>query len=403
VATVLVVALAVAGGAGPSSATPARSTDHPMSLDAFYRAPDPMTPEPPGTMIRSERLPASAEPGVDARVYRVLYHSRSMTGADTAVSGIVAVPNRRAPSTGYPVLSWSHATTGIADTCAPSRQASPSIPFLQSWIAAGYVVAATDYEGLGTAGIHPYLVGVSEGRSVLDAARAARHLVGSRASDKVAIDGHSQGGHAALFAGQLAHTYAPDLDVVGVVAIAPVSNVASLAPSVPGTAPDVGAVVAIMALAAWSKTYPDMPLDLALTGEAGVKADATISTECAPGVGNAFSGTPADQIFQPGWSATPVVADHIAANDPGAVHTASPILVVQGGADPLITAPTTEALVDQRLCRAQHDTVRFDLYPGDDHGTVLTDSGTQVAKWIAARFAGTRATSTCGHSRLSTG
>jgi alpha-beta hydrolase superfamily lysophospholipase len=359
-----------------------------------------MTPEPPGAIIRSERLPASAEPGVDARVYRVLYHSRSMTGADIAVSGIVAVPNRRAPSTGFPVLSWAHATTGIADTCAPSRQASPAIPFLQSWIAAGYVVAATDYEGLGTAGTHPYLVGVSEGRSVLDAARAARHLVGSRTSDKVAIDGHSQGGHAALFAGQLAHTYAPELDVVGAVAIAPVSSVASLAPSVPGTAPDVGAVVAIMALTAWSKTYPDMPLDLALTGEAGDRADATIATECAAAVSNAFSDTPADQIFQPGWSAKPVVASHVAANDPGAVRTASPILVVQGAADPLITAPTTEALVDQRLCAAQHDTVRFDLYQGDDHGTVLSTSGAQVAKWIAARFAGTRAVGTCGHSPI---
>jgi hypothetical protein len=82
------------------------------------------------------------------------------------------------------------------------------------------------------------------------------------------------------------------------------------------------------------------------------------------------------------------------------VHSASPILVVQGAADPLITAPTTEALVDQRLCTAQHDTVRFDLYQSDDHGTVLTHSGAQVAKWIAARFAAARANSTCGHSPI---
>jgi pimeloyl-ACP methyl ester carboxylesterase len=395
---VAVMALVVSACGGPPATSSPPSTKQAMSLNAFYRAPDPLVAAPPGTMIRSEKLPGSADPGVDANVYRVLYHSRSITGKDIAVSGVIAVPGHAPASGGYPIVTWAHATTGIADSCAPSRQPTTGISYLQSWIDAGYVVAATDYEGLGTAGVHPYLVGESEGRSVLDAARAARHFVGSRASDSVIIEGHSQGGHAALFAGQLAHTYAPDLHVVGTVALAPVSTVAALAPVIPGPDPDPGSAITIMALAAWSKTYTNMPLDLALSPASTKIANATIGTVCALQVSAAFSSTPTDQIFRPGWSTKPVVAAHIAANDPGGMHTQSPVLVVQGTADSLITAATTESMVSERLCAGQHDTVQLALYQGDDHGTILTDSQAMVATWVAARLAGSPATNTCGRS-----
>ena len=69
--------------------------------------------------------------------------------------------------------------------------------------------------GLGTPGVHPYLVGESEGRVVLDSIRAARSLLPDQTSDTTAIFGHSQGGHAVLFAAELAPTYAPELRVVG--------------------------------------------------------------------------------------------------------------------------------------------------------------------------------------------
>lgn len=399
VAMVLVMALVVSAcGGPPATSSPPGSTTPPTRLDAFYRTPDPLVAAPPGTMIRSEKLPGRADPGVDANVYRVLYHSRSITGKDIAVSGVIAVPRHAPASGGYPIVTWAHATTGIADSCAPSRQPTTGIGYLQSWINAGYVVAATDYEGLGTTGVHPYLVGESEGRSVLDAARAARHFVGSRASDSVVIEGHSQGGHAALFAGQLAHTYAPDLHVIGTVALAPVSTVGALAPVIPGPHPDPGSAITIMALAAWSKVYTDMPLDLALSPASTKIANATIGAVCALQVSDAFSSTPTDQIFRPGWSTKPVVAAHIAANDPGDMQTESPVLVVQGTADSLITPTTTESMVSERLCAGQHDTVQLALYQGDDHGTILTDSQVMVASWVSARLAGSPATNTCGRS-----
>ena len=68
---------------------------------------------------------------------------------------------------------------------------------MKQLVDAGYVVAATDYEGLGTPGVHPYLVGESEGRSVLDAARAARALErfrrGRPRADRRALAGRAVG------------------------------------------------------------------------------------------------------------------------------------------------------------------------------------------------------------------
>jgi acetyl esterase/lipase len=99
---------------------------------------------------------------------------------------------------------------------------------LSDMLARGYVVVATDYPGLGTPGIHPYLIGVSEGRAVLDSVRAARDLPDAGASNRFAVWGHSQGGHASLYTGELAASYAPDLKLVGVAGAAPATYLAEL-------------------------------------------------------------------------------------------------------------------------------------------------------------------------------
>src|ERR1035437_5974048 len=192
-------------------ASSASSSSAPLSLEAFYTSPDPLPAAAPGSIVRSEPIPHAVGLPAQATAYRVLYHSESTTGADIAVSGTVVIPARPPPVTGYPIVAWAHGTTGLADACAPSKQGVNTIPYLSEFIDEGMIVAATDYQGLGTLGIHPYLVGQSEGQAVLDAARAARNLAGSIASDSVIIFGHSQGGQAALFAGQISHLYAPDL------------------------------------------------------------------------------------------------------------------------------------------------------------------------------------------------
>ena len=121
----------------------------------------------------------------------VLYTSKTPQGKTTAVSGVVSVPKGKPPKSGWPVISYAHGTTGIADVCAPTRitAGSPQAayityidPELEEWIKAGYAVVRTDYQGLGTPGPHPYLIGEAEGRGVVDIVAPRASSTGRSAS-----------------------------------------------------------------------------------------------------------------------------------------------------------------------------------------------------------------------------
>src|SRR5215210_9261719 len=169
--------------------------------DAFYTPPSPLPGKGHGGLIWARRLKGAAALRGGARNDLVLYRSTGVRGTPVAVSGTVSVPKGRAPKGGWPVISYGHGTTGIADSCAPSRDSARNpahgliayaYPLLQRWLKAGYAVVRTDYEGLGTAGPHPFLIGRSEGRSMADAVRAARRL-DKRLGRRVVFAGHSQG------------------------------------------------------------------------------------------------------------------------------------------------------------------------------------------------------------------
>src|SRR3954465_9868662 len=197
--------------------------------DAFYTPPSTIPGKKHGDAIWARKVtgePALKSAGAN---WKVLYRSVAADGKPIAVSGVVSVPKGKAPKKGWPVISYDHGTTGIADVCAPSRDSKSNpahlynsyvYPLLNRWLKAGYALVRTDYQGLGTPGIHQYLVGTSEGRSTLDIVRAARKL-NSHVSNRFAISGHSQGGHAALWGAFLAPKWTPDLKRPGTGAFAP--------------------------------------------------------------------------------------------------------------------------------------------------------------------------------------
>jgi len=181
-----------------------------------------------GHVLREEPAPERALPEA-ASARRILYSSTSGVGRGAvAVSGLLYLPKGHAPAGGWPLVAWAHGTVGVADVCAPSW-AGPSArdaAYLGRWLNAGFAVVATDYEGLGTPGMHPYLLWRSEGRSVLDAARAAITAQPGVIANRVLIVGQSQGSGAAIGATYLAPGYAPDLHVLGTVATGLVMTIA---------------------------------------------------------------------------------------------------------------------------------------------------------------------------------
>ena len=96
-------------------------------LPPFYTVPDPLPAGQPGDVIKTEDQNV---PGLHGTVRRVMYHSRSVMGTDIAVTGLILVPSGSPPAGGFPVVTWAHGTTGIADMCAPSLGASDVADFL---------------------------------------------------------------------------------------------------------------------------------------------------------------------------------------------------------------------------------------------------------------------------------
>lgn len=404
--TLLALSLAACSSSSTSSVLPpvtAQSTAH--GVPSFYTPPDPLPAGAAGSLIRAERVTGVPLVPSGATVWRVLYHSRSIYGADIAVSGYVIVPPGRAPRGGFPVISWAHGTTGFNDICAPSLfndldgEGGPYLtPDVSSYLAAGFEIAATDYEGLGTPGPHPYLLGESEGRSVLDAARAAEHVPGAHASSTVVIYGHSQGGQAALFAGQLAPTYAPDLHVIGVVAAAPATNLSLILEN--AASPAYGASVLLFSMPAaltWSETYHDLPTSDLFTASGAALARSLVGTGCLSQLASAIAShhvTPSE-VFAPGMESNPVVVSHAKLNDPGRTRTEAPVLVVQGTADTTVPPTLTDMYVQDMACPIG-DTVDYLHVNGATHATIVTEAEAPILAWMLARDAAMPAPTTCG-------
>jgi pimeloyl-ACP methyl ester carboxylesterase len=306
-----------------------------------------------------------------------------------AVSGLVVRPAGSAPAGGWPVLSWAHGTTGSADLCAPSLAGVLGIPFLDRMLAAGYVVSATDYEGLGTPGPHPYLVGTSEGRSVLDAARAARRLV-PEATGPVVTWGHSQGGQAALWAGELAPSYAPDLALAGVAAFAPAARQDGLLDRGDDAPDPFLAGFTVAAAAGLAVAHPELQVSDVLTDGALARIG-VLETACIAQVLATFA-------FVPGGVLRPEAAGRedwrraVDANQAGEQAGPVPVLVLQGEEDVLVRPASVERY-RERACRTGIE-VEVRLFPEADHTSIVDDGWEDAERWSADRLAG-RPPQTC--------
>jgi pimeloyl-ACP methyl ester carboxylesterase len=292
-----------------------------------------------------------------------------------------------------PILSYAHGTTGLGDQCAPSKHGATEARLLAAGaLSRGFVVVATDYEGLGTPGVHPYLVGRSEGRSVLDAARAAINLgMGTSVQSPVIVWGHSQGGGSALFAAELAPTYAPELHVEGAVAGAPAVELAFLGNSLSSATASAVSGFAFMAIAGFKAAYPTLDLSAFLTAK-GIAETETAGAQCNETVTDLNGKNIADYM-----TANPVTiepyATYLNENTPGQVPTPVPIFVYHGDADELVPVTASEMYL-KRTCEVGGFTVLRTTYKGGTHVGVIALALNDIATWIDDRLAGKPAPTT---------
>lgn len=380
-----------AGSVAPSVPAPSASTQGGLpgtvGAEFYYPAAEDVAAAAPGQIIESVEIQSD----LGTRAWFVVYGSTGLDGQPVAVSGVIMAPELPPTAGGYPIVAWAHGTTGVADTCAPSKSGAFGIPAqIRELVAKGYVVTATDYEGLGTDGIHPYIVGRSEGRSVLDSIGAAIRLPQAHAGDQAVVIGLSQGGHAALWAAQLKPTYAPDLPLVGVFAASPPTDLVALEAwafeqAALGNLQAADAPVLLFGV--WNAIY-DVPLSfLTDTGRSAALAG---RESCGP---TPFSITPysSDPAEIPEWRAL------LVGNSPGADVTDVPIRVVSPENDEAVLYDSQVAGV-QVMC-AVGDTVElWSIRGGHDDSLDTPASWEEAVTWISERFAGVAAVSTCSAS-----
>ncbi len=345
----------------------------------------------------------SADPVVDTpagmQAWRMQYWTRTDRNRAIRATGMVVAPREAIPREPRNVLARTHGTWGVASKCAPSLSTNfwQVTPALQA-VARGYTVVAPDYPGLGGEGVHPFLVEVDTGRSVLDAVRAARGKSGAATGNRVAVWGESQGGHAALWIRQIARAYAPDVRIVGVAAAAPPTELISNLRLTQNTA--LKSFFTSYIGYSWSKHYAAPLASFGGPQTQGIMTrmaqNNCIEIGMKPKLGMVLGISVLNSRLknidvgriQP-WA---TLARH---NSPTTTNFAVPLLIAQSASDDLV-APLVTRSHAKALCRSGAR-VRWIDIKGGGHATSAKDSAGATLKWIDDRFSGARAPSDCGH------
>jgi pimeloyl-ACP methyl ester carboxylesterase len=362
------------------------------SDEEFYLPPDPLPNGKPGELIRVQELGESD----GTATVKVMYHSRDAADRDRAVTGLVTYPTTEAPADGWPVAATAPGTTGLAPRCGLSR-ANGEAP---DWGVEG-VAVMTDYIGLGTTGgpLHPYFSKPSEGHSVIDGVRAARQLADAHAGDRWLSIGHSQGGHGALSASELAADYAPELELVATLSMAPAAMFENV---YGGIDPIVTGILTAMSLYGGAGEHPEIKLDDYVTDELDEASD-VFTTGCLPEITDTLIPLAAnDKLFTDDPRTTDKPAHALLlANDVGKVKVDAPLFLVSGTADDRVMIDRVRDLY-ARLCETGQVTELL-IVDGATHDNVIPQASKQTSAWLNARLAGDPPTDSCATSPTAPG
>ncbi len=362
---------------GLANAAPA-----PDGLPAFYKTPS-LAGKKAGTLLKSQKV---AAPSVDGTVYRVMYVSETVSGQATAVTGLVVVPKTAAPKSGYPVVSWGHGTNGMTDECAPSLEPSKIDSLANGLLANNWVITASDYQGEGTPGLHPYLAGVVAAQNTIDIVRAAEQLPSVDVSKNYVVWGHSQGGQTAMYAHNIAPKYAPELTLKGVVAGAPPSQFDLIYDYLKTSK---YRYYLLMSAGGLNAAYGDKaaPLDKVLTPE-GIALLDELDKGCSDYLSKTLGAVSIDETNLANPFDVPEWKKLFLANDPKNFTSTNdiPLLIIHGGADEQIPTVSSQ-LLTTKLCGLGQGMQRW-VYPGQSHSGVIATSATDMVNWMKARFAG---------------
>jgi dienelactone hydrolase len=365
-----------------------------QDLSPFYRWAQAL-PDKPGVLLREEAAPSTPVIAAAGKAARILYTSTDVRWRSgiVAVSGTLYVPKGTLPAGGWPLVAWAHGTLGVADRCAPSWAGHKprDAAYIDKWLENGFAVVTTDYQGLGGPGPHAYLNWQSEGRSVLDAVRAALSSQAGTIANRVVITGQSQGSGAAIGATRLAPTYAPDIGLKAAVA----TGVISYFPEAAHTAPPLAVPSPAFAvlLMVGGALPDDAPTPDAMMSEKGKPLLTAAREACSPDVAAVAKRDHIDSQDAFSSSSKDFTTHLLSVVDMSPVKLPVPILLGTGLADSLVP-PKHQYGAVAALCAAG-SSVLWKGYAGATHNGGLHASFDDALAFARNALAGKPAETNC--------
>lgn len=396
-------------------------------MPPFYASVMKMAPEGKlGQVISKEKIATSLK---GAQAWKIAYISSDVAGRKTIATGTIIAPVGPSPKEGRPILAWAHGTTGSAQNCGPSQIIDPTaalneyflmggnswtdygIPNGQEFINQGYVVVATDYQGLGGGGKHQYAVAQTNGRDVINSARAASSMKEVGAGKKTVVYGWSQGGGATIAAASLPDyqalqgTAADNLQYLGFVALAP-EDVAAMLPNVP--ADEAGAkklmngftqanvpnvfLFAHYMMGLWGTqaAFPDLKLSDVLTDEGVKVVDKLSRNKCMHVLADTFNYAYGDNyktLLKPEPSNSLAWVKAFVDGSVKPVKPTAPVVIYWGTKDTAVP-PIMHELYQKQMCGMGANVGRIQLPGEQTHFTTPGVSAPMYLDWVKDRIAG---------------
>lgn len=410
----------------------------PVNMAPFYLSlPQVSAQDKLGKLLKVEKIATSVQ---GAAAWKIAYVSSDVLGNKTLATGIVVAPTA-ASASGRPIMAWAHGTTGTAQTCGPSQILNPAqplnqyflmngnswtdfgIPALETFIKAGYVIVATDYQGLGGGGKHQYTVSVSQAQDVINSLRAVTQLKEAGAGVKAIVYGWSQGGGATITAAGLneyvhaADTVTNNIEFVGFVAMAPY-DIAVAFPDNIQTNEQATAFIQKLsrgfstnvfnfthyAQNIWGMTaaFPELKLEDVLTPEGVKVVNDVMPRKCMHAASDTINFSYAQtykQLLRPDINHSLAWVQAFRKSSVAAVKPMAPVIIYWGTNDTTMP-PIMGELYYEQMCKLGGNMMRVQLPGKQSHFTTPGSAEPFYVKWVADRFSGKPAVNGCKESKI---
>jgi pimeloyl-ACP methyl ester carboxylesterase len=397
-----------------------------MPMPPFYASVMKMKPEGKlGQVISKEQITTTVK---GAQAWRIAYISSDAAGRKTISTGSLIAPLGKAPVEGRPVIAWAHGTTGTAQNCGPSQVFDPTAPLNQyflvggtSWtdygipsvntfISKGYVVVATDYQGLGGGGKHQYNMPATNSLDLINSARAASSLKETGANNKVVFIGWSQGAGAVAAATtnpayfNQKGTAADNLQLIGSVAMAP-GDVAALVPKPTDEASAKKVMDAVVsnftknvfdfahyAMTMWGleAANPNLKLRDIFTEDGAKAVNDIVSNKCVHVAASTFGYAYGDNYKSLMRDQRNNNLAWASALVDGSLRPAKPIapMVIYWGTKDVVVVPVMNQIYQEQVCKLGGNIERVQLPGEQTHFSTPPTSEQFYLPWIQDRMAG---------------